>query len=574
MKKIFSMPLYLQGLKRARAAGVASAVVFLVLNSLPILTVWVLYITDLLIGGGGLEDVTVKAEYAMIPSYIIILLAPIIVMRMFSFLNKRSSSDFYHAIPQKRICVYTSFMAAALTWIIVPVIVGGVMCFIGWNLIPSYWIGPLAIARCVISYTALGLLSAGCMTFAVMLTGNAFSCIFAYINVLCMPFAVINIYSHMVATIEDTFVLDRSVFRYVGGKGFLPVALGDYFFSPISPAVILAFVAFFALLVLAGVAYVKRKSETAENSTCNRFLQHLLRCCSILPIWLFLGWLVLVDMGSTWFVVAAIFIPISVVVYVLYELITTRRLINVAKSLLVYIVVPAVSVVLALCALVNAWLIPLTNPQSIDEVSYVVVSGDSYSYLVDSNLPYQILYGEKIYNSEIVDAVTSGLSFRSDASDEYDSYEKLSIMLKLKNGRTVWRYAYLNSYGMNSFVDGLAEEETYREKMLALPDYNAKGVQIEVSEQVWQSFVKEYNALTYEQKMTVYESYYGTDEYYIINASVPFESGATSLTESLFGTYDSLNLYYYVSQSVFPETYKLCQGYFGQTSWQEYEYDY
>lgn len=574
MKKLFSWSLYLQGLKRARGAGVASAVVFLVLNSLPILTVWVLYITDLLIGSGGLEDVTVKAEYAMIPSYIIILLAPIIVMRMFSFLNKRSSSDFFHAIPQKRICVFTSFMAAALTWIIVPIIVGGVMCFIGWNLIPTYWIGPLAIARCVISYTALGLLSAGCMAFAVMLTGNAFSCIFAYINVFCMPFAVINIYSHMVATLEDTFVLERSVFRYVGSKGFLPVAMGDYFFSPISPAVILAFVAFFALLVLACVAYVRRKSETAENSTCNKFLQHLLRCCSILPIWLFLAWLVLVDMGSTWYVVAAIFIPISIVVYVLYELITTRRLINVAKSLLVYIVVPAVSVVLALCALVNAWLIPLTNPKSLDEVSYVVVSGDSYSYFNVNNLPYQRLYGEKIYNSEIVDIVTSGLSFRSKASVEYDSYEEIRVMLKLKNGRTVWRNAYLNHSGMKAFVDALVEDDTYKEKMLALPDYNAKGIRIGVSEQVWQSFAKEYNALTDEQKMLVYDGYYGSDDYYIIDARIPFDSGETKLTDIFTVEDDSLGLYYYVSQSVFPETYKLCRSDYGQTSWQEYEYDY
>ena len=38
-------------------------------------------------------------------------------MIVWSFLNKRSSSDFYHSIPYTRLCIYLSKTAAILTWI-------------------------------------------------------------------------------------------------------------------------------------------------------------------------------------------------------------------------------------------------------------------------------------------------------------------------------------------------------------------------------------------------------------------------------------------------------------------------
>lgn len=557
MKKLFSMPLYLQGLKRARGAGVASTIVLLVLNVLPILTVWVMYITHLLVGSSKLDDVVVKTELAMVPSYIIILLAPVIVMRMFSFLNKRNSSDFFHAIPQKRVCVFLSFMAAAITWITVPVFVCGIMCFIGWNLVPVFSVGLFSIVRCVISYTALGLLSASCMAFAVMLTGNAFSGIFAYLNVLGLPFVVLGIYSHMVATVEETFVLERSVFRYIGDKGFLPVALGDHFFSPLSPAVILAYIAFVLLTVLACIAYVRRKSETAENSTGSRFLQHLLRCCSILPIWLFLGWIALEGIGSTWFIIAAIFIPVSVVIYVLYELITTRRLINVAKSLLVYIVVPVLSIALTLCALINALLIPLTNPKSADEVDYIVVSGDSYFYYKSRiYLPYQLVYGERIDDKDAINAATSNMRFEGVAEDEDDSFEELRVMLKLKNGRTVWRNAYINKNGFNRFIDALMANPKYKGIILSLPDYGDKDVRIDVTEKAWQIFKEEYNKLTDEQKLRVYTTAYGESDYHYISANIRLEDGKSLLSDVFTGVDDTINIDYYITETLLPQTYK------------------
>ena len=136
MKNFFSLKLYLEGLRKIRVAGVASAVTVVALNAiLPII--------------GLLES---KKEYmsdtrapSVVPTVgfapfglLMMIFAVILTYSMFSYLNERSKSDFWHAVPEKRSCVYFSFTAAIYTWIAGTLLVSGLLNLFLWNLAKNY----------------------------------------------------------------------------------------------------------------------------------------------------------------------------------------------------------------------------------------------------------------------------------------------------------------------------------------------------------------------------------------------------------------------------------------------------
>ena len=105
MKNIFSYKLYLQGLRKIRTAGVAMAVIIIVLNA---------WIPIQCISRGGYRGSMTDVDAGMLApfGFLLMFFAPLLVYNMFSFLNERKGSDFFHSLPQKRICTYLSFMSA------------------------------------------------------------------------------------------------------------------------------------------------------------------------------------------------------------------------------------------------------------------------------------------------------------------------------------------------------------------------------------------------------------------------------------------------------------------------------
>ena len=109
-ESIFSLKLYLQGLKKIRAVGIAAAICIIIPNALlPIIRMNTIYTFSY---AQDEYDVTYGgfAPYALI----MLIFAPIMVHSMFSYLNQRNKSDFYHSLPHKRSCVFTNIIAKIL----------------------------------------------------------------------------------------------------------------------------------------------------------------------------------------------------------------------------------------------------------------------------------------------------------------------------------------------------------------------------------------------------------------------------------------------------------------------------
>jgi len=136
--KIFSFRLYKDALKQLRLPGI---IIFLILMLIAIL---------IPVGGaisyGQLPDYEVSQEIVSLltvnPFLVLcfFILAPILVLSLFRFLNKRNGSDFYYSLPQTGICLFLSYFAAVMTWIIgIIVVVSGTTLMV-LSFFPSYFI--------------------------------------------------------------------------------------------------------------------------------------------------------------------------------------------------------------------------------------------------------------------------------------------------------------------------------------------------------------------------------------------------------------------------------------------------
>ena len=129
-KKVFSFHMFLQTLKQTRLAGFIMMAVITLISVVPIISS-LSYIKEYeqVNNVGG-----ISGNYFLVLVFIIVV--PVISLVVWSFLNKRSSSDFYHSIPYTRLCIYLSKTAAIITWITGILVVSYVSQAVLFNNVP------------------------------------------------------------------------------------------------------------------------------------------------------------------------------------------------------------------------------------------------------------------------------------------------------------------------------------------------------------------------------------------------------------------------------------------------------
>lgn len=284
--------------------------------------------------------------------------------QLFCFLNQRAASDFMHMLSQGRLVVYVSYCLAILTWVslVMLVLIGGhylhrdsdmIVMFGNMCFTTSEHGSILEMYVMVYCYCmAICVLTLGGMTLAMSITGNVMTNILAAITILFVPRILLSGY------VECFYELCP----YVSNHGFLGkltdssynVLFGmDDFFSPgnmmisyyaadldrtIKIAIAYSMILGLIYMGIGGSAFCRRKSEAAESSTMNRFMQVAFRVaigltCCIIPIRNlaqdFTGRSsesVMRDSSLLWYAFAAF-------LWVLVEFLTTRKREKVVKSL-------------------------------------------------------------------------------------------------------------------------------------------------------------------------------------------------------------------------------------------------
>ena len=337
--KLFDFRLYLQGLNRLRVIGIALAILCITASVLVPTAYWIDEVKlreptrgahSWIVGG----EIMTEEEYYQIsnkpsviedrelaqPVRVASYLASVLVLIIFSYLNKRSESDFYHAIPHKRSCVFYSNVCAVMTWMWGVLLAGGLAAGVLWAICPyttySFWglLGEIFLAclnaALIAAFTSVGVSLTGTLTTSLVTTLLLIGSLRVVLGVAYLCF------KDMLFTMVPEYMLGG----YLSPEFFLPIAI--LFDGGSVRAVVYAAIVTLAMFGLGGVLYTKRRSELAGRTVSGRALHIALRGLISLPLGLLVVYVLVVEESLA----AALVLLVSMLlVFYLYELLTTKR---------------------------------------------------------------------------------------------------------------------------------------------------------------------------------------------------------------------------------------------------------
>ncbi len=457
---IFNKGLYFEGLKQLRIIGILLTVLITVFAvAIPI---------ESAAFAEAEKKVVIATEINPLMVLCFLIIAPLMTLKLFSFLNKRSSSDFYHSLPHKRECIFISYMASVLTWIaaIIAFTMGVSIIFtmlfpnlfaINFNTVPIYMLNTFATSFMVSAAVAIAMTVSGNLATNIMVSGL----------ILFMPRIAMFV-------IRDAVVLTNPI---ISDKNFMPFLQNGYnvLTSTITldTNTLLSWQGFTYTLIL-GLVYIalslllfkKRKSESAGQSAPNKYLQSVFRITLTMALCLGICWILVVDGGTD---TAIILFALAVLLYFGYELITTRKWKNLLR------IFPGLGIV-ALCNVIlilfmtnigDTVISNVPKPNEIEGVTLVVNKEYNNNFL--SLYDYHMLdIGERpIKDEELIADLAESLAtcvdvWKNTGLNEYDSYfrnayhTEITVKFTLKDGSTIYRNIYVSGDIYDDFAEKTA----------------------------------------------------------------------------------------------------------------------
>ena len=506
----FSKKLYVQGLKKIKISGIAFSLIIILLNAfVPIVGIIDSSSFSAVYRGTELVEYNSFVPFCML----IIVLVPILAHDMFSFLNERNQSDFYHSIPQKRTCVYVSFTAAVLTWAFGTILVSAIVNTILWSLASLYTFTFGTVILGVLPYLVLSVQMAGVMILAMTVTGTKISNFLVAILFFLFVRAMGAFFVVALEEVTPVLNVDYSFFKYFSLEFFLPFALfigvldGDAEVFVNATLQIYTLLVGIFFLVAGGIAYNKRRSESATKSAPSKLLQHIYRFAVTLPFVFMVAFFMIIDGIEGYQVILAL---IAVLVYVLYELITTKKIKNVVKSL------PLLAVPVLVSVLMVSGIYITRN--SINSQKFEADEIDGFRFIEQYNNSYENYNTEDVFVSNDKAAEIISESLKNTINRKYELMTSYSdtvyenLLIKLKNGREVARDIHIPKNDYAVLEQLLITSPEYSLKFIELPKpsdvygvsvYGQYGAEKHESEELYKCFYEEYNKLSYDDKMAV-----------------------------------------------------------------------
>ncbi len=440
--------------------------------------------------------------------------APLMVYMMFSFLNDRKKSDFYHALPQTRVCVYLSMTAAIFTWFAATILISVGINAILWSFAKFYSFTAMTVISNLVFYFVLALFMSGFMAAAMMLTGTEITDFLIYCFLLFFPVYAYELFAEAVNSHVDWF--PRSVFNdgILSLNRFLPLMFsttGNGGYLADVPVLVYSTVIGLAMFAIAGVLYHFRRSETAKRSAPNHILQHVYRiifttaAAILLPISFFFG-----D-GE----LALLIVLVTIVVYILYELLTTKKIKKMVSSLPLLVVPFLLAGIFSLSVMGVKWYTYNVLPETEDVTG---ITFDEFDYWGGDYYAY-CLMDREITNKEAIALVTDAMHEHfadPDVSTTIFSETIQTVEFHLKNGRTVTRcfrvpkQTMIAVCTMPDVAEGYAELPKDVKKIYLSTSYSTNGG----IQHIWETFQEEYAALSPEGRYFCAGGDYTEDYYY------------------------------------------------------------
>ncbi len=467
---VFNFRLFLEGIKRLRIFAIVVAVLALTASALIPISVW---LDDAF--NAFAEESLLNPSIACVPAGIMVLVAPLFAADLFSFLFKRKQSDFFHAIPYTRTCVYVSFVAAILA-VTAAILAGcGVVSGVLWSLCPIVVVDIGALCAYVLICLLGATMLTGFMLLALTVTGTEGSAAMLFLLFTSITRIIAAIFLGM---LEGMFIIDSETMwetSILSPLWFLPVSTLYYLiedsvaglmYSPEN--LIYSLVVTVALYALSGLLYTRRHSEMAGNPAPGRRTQALFRILFTIPFALLLP--LCVWHGTDLYFIVIIVVT-TLLVYFLYELITTKRARNMLKALPGLVTVAAA--VLLFCGIffgVRSFILNETiTGDDIESVTF-----DSRR---DGNRTYSdvqlrdIAIEEPAVWAVVADCLAEAQRLERTYGRYVDFEHYRTVTIELTNGRSIRRRVHMDEESFRALYTAMAKEEVYRDTILSLPPH-------------------------------------------------------------------------------------------------------
>ena len=569
--KFFSFRLYKEAMRQSRAVGIVSVLVATLISAfVPV----IMYFEHKEYNMAYMEFINVENLVTGI-GFVSVIIPIIIAVKIFGFLFKRSSSDFYHALPYTRQCLYVTNLVAVLTWCVLAlVLMVAVSCGV-YGLDPHSSYEPEFAFYNLLVGLVIMLVTSGAVMIAVSITGKPLLAMEIAAFVVFLPRVIILI---ALASVESmTLMIDINQVPILSINYSLPLimTLGSTLsyslyiaaFSYV-PGIVYSLVLAIIYLIIGCVLFCKRRSETAENAAPNRKVQIILRI--VYSIGFFFNAVgIYMEYGFDESVITLI--VIGLLVYYGYELITTKKLKKMFKA------TPGLVFVVILC-LIYGGLINLAadnildDVPTADEIESVQISEMSSYYWYDDTTYNDILIGQVAFeDKEVMSIITkaygdTAAKVKEGERIEYD-YDLVSETYRInyKNGKSNVRVLYMTYEEYAKLQTLFTNNKDYQDARYAIPEeaYVTEFFNGEYNEAVWKQFREEYEMLSDSDKLKVlgqydylaeneivydsyYEEYYDEDEYLWVSGYV----GTKPYRQE-----------YILSESLTPKTLKLLYEY-------------
>lgn len=446
------------------------------------------------------------------------------VLIAFSFLNKRSSSDYYHSLPNTRVCTYLSIMAAVCTWILIMVVSTVLLsslvffaCGLSFNI--SY------IFILIAAYSVSTLLVAAVVSVAMCITGTLFSNIVVTGLIGFLPRFIMLMIQLVIS--QKASIVDGVSFGMLDFSYNLPVAFAFNFFNNINytdytiydnllgsaSSILYTFVLALLYLGLACFLFHKRKSETADKNAPSKILQHIYRCSISLPVFVFAtAMLVVAGVDFSNFVVSLIIMLVAIIIYFVYELITTKKFKNLLTAAPYLLVVVVISAGIAFGSNIAITSI-LNKIPTAQEIKYVKLAPRN---LHGDNIGYNSVGVQSIKHDNIVikNIVSENLKDNVDEIKKdkylYDNHDYLYATIVLNNGKKLERIIKFFKSDMETINTVMRENPAFYPRYRQIPSEDMiSELRVErtntapESREIWEVYKQEIAELSDEDYYTL-----------------------------------------------------------------------
>lgn len=495
-KRFFDPSLYREGLRQTRLMGL----VFLIVLELEAILIPLGYFIAMRQDTEPYIRSLSFVEMHPLLLLCFLLLAPLMTLNLFHFLNKRSASDFYHALPNTRTSLFFSFFLAILTWIALVIVLTSLTSLVGFTLLGSrIHVNLTSVLVMVFNMFAASVFVAAAVAVAMFVTGTLFTNVVISLLLIFMPRLLIFVFTSTLTDLlpllapgqflppldADYNIVTNSLFQLMTGNEsiftFLPGGI---------------YTLCVGLLYTAGAAalFRARKSEIAGNAATNRGLQTAFRLMIAMLICLIPCVMIVYDVlyrssfNATDVFLYVVLYLVAILVYFLYELITTRKWRNLVRSL------PALGIlvvmnVLFLCGLTGAYYSVLSFTPPVEEIASVSlvpdkdpIYGDQSLYAYFTRKTAQVRHTDETIRSVVAERLQYTASYvrqgrwRMYANDQEDAaWQQVAIH---QPGRTVYRRILLRERDRAAIARQLGHNESFRQAFLTLPSLGENGTTV------------------------------------------------------------------------------------------------